>query len=376
MKVVYTVYHDCNKEERSKEILTCCEILGEVHFVSYAEPNEYNKRSTKIHLIDKKSPIALLHFIFKAKQVIKKEMPDIVVLHDCDCSVLLPYVKKVSPHSKIVYDSSELEIPMKNTKPYRRNNGILIRIKSALTAFRVRYEKKYLKLSDVVIAANIERAKIMKDYFGLKSIPIVFDNMHKIKDDYELSECDKKYGFLSADGKFNILFAGGIDEERQTFDFVNAVLSLNDSFRLIVVGSASAVAIKKFNNIIRNSNAENKIVYLGMVPRRELKYLIQHSQTSVVVFDKNSYNTLYCASGKLYESLFEGCPILCSENPPLKRICESCGVGVSTDNFSMGIEKIKNNYDIYRLNVDKYISNLKYDERVSILTDLIRREIL
>ena len=37
-KIVYAVYHDCNFEARSHELLECCRLMGEVHFVSYAAP--------------------------------------------------------------------------------------------------------------------------------------------------------------------------------------------------------------------------------------------------------------------------------------------------------------------------------------------------
>ena len=91
------------------------------------------------------------------------------------------------------------------------------------------------------------------------------------------------------------------------------------------------------------------------------------SQASVVLFDKNSINTKFCASGKCYESLFVKTPILASENPPLKRLCEQEGIGVSNDNFYEGIKTLENNYDYYVKNVENYLLKLDYDNRLKVL---------
>ena len=98
--------------------------------------------------------------------------------------------------------------------------------------------------------------------------------------------------------------------------------------------------------------------------RAELRYCIQNSHASVVLFDKNSYNTLYCASGKFYESLFEGVPILASENPPLKRICLEEKIGVSDDNFARGIQTLQKDYDSYLFAVRNYVSGIHFEERI------------
>ena len=374
-KIVFAVYHNVNSEARSKEFLECCTMLGEVDFVSYALPVGFE--NVRSHIIDKKSPFALIHFLQTAMKTIDEIKPDIVVLHDNDCSVLVPRIKKKHPNVKIVYDSSELYIKAGDFKKKRffGTNGMVLWLKSTLSKFRPICEKKYLKNADLVFAANIERANIMKDYFQLKSVPLVFDNMHRIYDEYDEDACKEKFNGKIIEGKFNILFGGGISEERQTFDYINAFLKLGEEYNLVIAGTASAVAYKKYEELLKNTNANN-IFYIGFISRAELRYCMQKVQASVVVFAKDSYNTLYCASGKLYESLFEGCPILCSENPPLKRLCESYGIGISSDHFDEAAKRMSMDYQMYRANVRQYTLNLKYEERVTALADTIKREIL
>lgn len=371
MKVLLALYHDCNKEERSMELINCCKKLGHLHLVSYAAPIDCDNESITCHLVDKSSPIALLHFIKLIKTVAKTEKPDLVFLHDSDCTIVIPYIKRILPQAKLVYDSSEFDKPMKNRKKKKRNNGFLIVLKGFLTQFRVRSERKYVKYSDLVFAANEERASMMVEYMNLNTKPLVFDNMHKIKDVYDQQACDEKYGRYLKAGKFKVLFAGGIDAERLTFDYVESFITLPNEYELIIVGSASTAALTKFKDIIVSNGVENRIHYLGFVTRQELKYLIDNTEASVVVFDKDSYNTLYCASGKFYESLFQGKPILASENPPLKRICQMYGIGVSNDDYAHGVMELYNNYEYYKSKVSEYVEKLDYDNRIENLTNQI-----
>lgn len=371
-KIVYAVYHNCNKEERSKELLMLCKKLGEVHFVSYAKPDGVD--GIKVSLIDKSSPFALFNFLKTAKKVIKKENPDVVVLHDNDCSALIPFVRKKFPNTKIVYDSSELYIDEGLTKKKNKGNGIKIKLKAKLTSFRKKCEKKYLKDADVVIAANEERAEIMQRYFGLREMPIVFDNMHRIDLEYDKAECDKKFGHAFDDGKFNILFAGGINEERETFAYIEAFAKVADGCRLIIVGAASPVARARYEKMLDELGLDG-VVYLGFITRAELRYCMTRSSASVVIFDKDSYNTKYCASGKCYESLFEGVPILASENPPLKRLCQTYNIGISNDRFDEAITALKDNYEFYRRGVEAYVGGLSYESRVDELAASIERKL-
>ncbi|MBE6911287.1 MAG: glycosyltransferase family 4 protein [Ruminococcaceae bacterium] len=365
-KIVFGVYHDINSEARSKEMLECLCKIGKVDFVSYVKPEGFDGVTS--HIINKKSPLALFAFLREMKKTILKVSPDIVVLHDNTCSALIPFVKKHAPNAKLFYDSSELYIKDSTFKKrISLDNGLLIVIKVFLTSFRSRYEKKYLKDADVVFAANIERAEIMKDFFELKCTPIVFDNMHRIDDVYDSQACDNKFKVFSENG-FNILFAGGIGTERKTFDYIKSFKTLGKGYNLIIAGAASNKALQQYDELVADCD---NIHYIGFITRAELKYCMHKSQASVVIFDQDSYNTKYCASGKCFESLFEGVPILASENPPLKRICEENGVGVSCDSYAEAIKKLEENYSIYRKNVTKYIKELNYEGRLVRLVNIL-----
>ena len=159
-----------------------------------------------------------------------------------------------------------------------------------------------------------------------------------------------------------------------TYELADAVGQLGDRFGLIVIGRAREEEKIYFRNYIKK-RGYNNISYLGFVSRAEFRYLLNRSHVSVSAFSQDTINNKFCASGKVYESLFEGKPIMTTENPPLKRLCEEHGVGVSTSNFIQGLQELKSNYEEYCQNVQKYISEIDYYSRIRKLTEELSKAI-
>ena len=86
----------------------------------------------------------------------------------------------------------------------------------------------------------------------------------------------------------------------------------------------------------------------------------------MVNYHQNDTNNLYCASGKLYEFVLDGLPVVTTENPPLTDLCESFKFGIADNGYSDAIKSIKSNYDFYKGNV------VIYKEKADI--DLIRND--
>lgn len=363
-KIMFIVYHDLKTEARSQEILELAQNLGETILITYSGP--YNCKDDLKVIETGKGKRKYLSFIIKSLIEIRRNKPDIIILHDNYTAILINYIKRIFKNTKIIYDSSELYIDIK-PKTFKAFIGGYLRL----------CEKRYLRRVDVVIAANKERAQIMKNYFNLNEMPIIFDNIHKIDDEYKLEECQKKYENIIKKDFFNILYAGGIAEKRMTYELASAVGELNkieEKFNLIVLGEATENEKEKFKQFILDRNYNN-IEYIGFIPRNEFKYLLQKSQISVSIFSQDRINNINCASGKLYESLFEGIPVLTSENPPLKRICNDEKIGVSTDDYQEGIKELYNNYSRYKENVKNYIKTINYYSRVQELTQQVKKKL-
>lgn len=360
MKIVFCYYDNINFDARAQEELNALASMGEVTFVSYSEfkdntiKNVHNKITKKRNYLD---------FLVLSRKVIKNVKPDLLFLHDNYCAALVKYAKKIG-NVVIAYDMSELYIG-------RNNANKLTKVK-LYDWFLRKQEYDNLQCVDIIISANLHRGLIAKGYFGLELQPVIFDNIHRIDENYDEMICKEKYSELFDKNKFVVLYAGGLGypDERDTSFILEAANALGNEIELIIAGKKS-----EFNPIYDKAmEANTNIHYIGMIPRAELKYLYRHANINVVTFSLTTINNIYCASGKLYEGLFEGLPIVCSENPPMAELCESKGVGVIAVNhdYADAIRTIMSNIDEYKENVKNYINSIGYENRVLKLKEAIQ----
>lgn len=360
-KILFGVYDKFSHDQRAIETIMALSMIGDLTVVSYDKIDSMDNVNFVVSGGGKKN---YLSFKKCLRKEYKKLNPDFVFLHDNYTAFFINWVKKRNPNSVIFYDSSELY--------YDQKRSGIIGLKSNILNLQ---EFKYINRCDIIFAANIERAMIMKDYFHLSKVPIVWDNIHKIDDNIDHVLCDKKFDHIFVDNKKVIFYCGGIHENRGTFDLIKAVEELGSNYMLIVAGTASENDIDKFNKLFNKSKTKN-YSYVGFLTRSELRYLLRKSFISVSIFDFSCVNHIFCASGKVYESLFEGVPVLTSINPPFKRLCDDYGVGVSCLNYVDGIKNIEKNYEKYKKNIKKYIENIDYENRVSRLKKIIENELL
>ncbi len=366
MNIVFCYYDRIEFDARAQDTIECIQDFGKIFFVSLSKCS-IDKYGVESFVIPKRNYAS---FILKCKKTIKNVKPDLVFLHDNYCARLIPFIKKVCPNAVIVYDMSELYIGGQLKTKY----GII-------SKYLLEYaEYKYLHYVDIVIAANEERAYIAKGYYGLNEKPIVFENIHRIDEKYDKDVLDKKYSSLFSKNTFKVVYAGGLSSaQRDIIGLIKSFTLLGDDYELYIAGGNA-----NSTDTINELNKHNNVHYLGKLSRQELKYVINQCSLNVSLFDLRTINTIFCASGKVYEGLFEGLPVLLSPNPPNVRMISDYGIGeiVYEKNYSDCIKKIKNNYDLYKKNVNKYIEIIDYDNRIiKLRTELkskieLKRELL
>lgn len=364
--ILYAVYHDLTIEERSREVYQALAKLPDVKIILNSLgslPDEEKIESTNIYSPVKRKYLGilrLLSFWNLTKKLLKRYKPAVVVVHDD--AVLIRYIKKYYPETQIVYDQSELEINRKVTG-----------LKTAFLKCCDWFGKDAVKYCDLFISANEERAIISKEYYRFKCKYIVFNNMHKIKEEEVGFEFADKYKHAFLSDKLTIVYGGGIAEDRGTFALVDAVKS-NKKLYLLVAG-AEWNNLQKFNDKLEQDAIEN-VEYVGYVSRREWGYILKNAAASVVFYDPSvSLNFKFCASGKGYESLFMGVPIICSENPPLISLCEKYKCGICNSNMVIALNRLLENYDYYKLNAIKFDSLVNYDNRIEVFASSIKDEL-
>jgi hypothetical protein len=363
MESIFITYTNIPKSMRNIELLSVIEDVSNDNLV--ISPWDIPVHSSSKNIKTKQGFFKYLFFIISAIKTIKKYNPKWIVLNNNQTAILVKYIKKNFPDTIVVYDSAELYINVK-TKT----------IKEKLSFFMRSYEKKYLHMADLVFAANQERADIMKDYFALSETPFVFDNIHPIKNDINLSFIKEEIKSKFPTNKFTILYSGGISKQRKTMDIVMAVTQLDHTYRLLIVGSVDKNEFKIYNEYIQTNSITN-IHYLGYATLSELRYLYMKSDVSISIYGMDTLNNKFCASGKVYESLFEYTPIVTSENPPLYNLCRDYGVGVSSNDLYGALQKVRLEYSYFRKKTEEFVLKFnekkRYDDIVNQISEIVNK---
>lgn len=353
--VVYIVYHDLATEARSYEML--CALQKEFNnVICVCRKPPIDKNNCQL-LFPKSHSNQYVEFLKLAIDTLNLYKPKVLVLHD---EFAAPFISvgKRKFNSFIVFDSSELN--------YRR---VLAGAKNKIAKILYFIESKNIHKADLVFAANLERMHIMREKYKIYSQMEVFDNIHRIDDEYDEVSCNNKFDSLFKQYRYILLYGGGISHSRFTYEIAMDFANLEDT-GILIVGSATERCKKEFYDLLTSKHINN-VHYLGFVSRAEFKYLLEKSYASFVLFKSDCPNTENCASGKMYESLFRYTPIICSDNPPLKRLCDEYGVGESSLDFVGSFMKIRENRDEYVNSIKKYIRSINYEGRIDNLGQII-----
>lgn len=222
------------------------------------------------------------------------------------------------------------------------------------------FENIIIRKADIILVANHYRAIIMKKYYNLKNIPIVFENIRYLQlDEKNIEEFEKKYEYLDDIKKFKIVSTSGYQETLLEKKLIDEI-SIMENVELFFIG------VDKLKNDTKYKN----IYFLPRVNLDELKIFLKKMDAGYVGYEIKNINTKYCASGKIYEYIYEELPILAYKNIPLKCFMEKNEVGVSGDNFGELIKVLQRNYPKYKENT------LKFKKKIDFLrTDNINKVI-
>ncbi|MER2000696.1 MAG: glycosyltransferase, partial [Lysinibacillus sp.] len=309
------------------------------------------------------SKVNFLTFIIK---VLKKsfELEPYNVLFVDNRKAIIPalIIKFLKPKKKVILDVRELYL--------------IHEVKHTVGKIGCVIEKIMIKKADVLICANEFRADYMQKYFKLSKKPLVFENLRKLEYvDANSNVFEQKYGYIFESGKKTLISTSGVSVSRTNDKLVESLALLSNDVQLILIGGGSKKDHQIINGIINKNSLSNRVFTLDMVSQDELKYLIEKSDIGVVNYHDLDLNNKFCASGKVVEFIFEGKPIIATENPPLMKIVNENNIGECDNSYSNGIKTILNDYEKYKTNVLKYKSSLNIEENNKLLGYNIKLEL-
>ncbi|MBM7665257.1 glycosyltransferase involved in cell wall biosynthesis [Solibacillus kalamii] len=345
MKILLISYGIKEYDGRLSELYKVASNIGDVTIVCVGE-NKGNNKNENIVLMTSSKYLSIklyLSFILLSlKTAYKMKEIDILVSDNLFASLPALLIRTLFKPKKIIQDVRELYF-------YKD-------IKNWTGKFLCKFETILMKKADVILCANHQRSKIMFEYYNLKNPPIVFENIRFLTDSFDSNILDDKYKkFFNFD--VNIVSTGGISVKRNIDKLVYSMTRIPSNYGLYIIGDGTKEDMNLIEEIIRKNNLKN-ITIINKVPLSELRYILQQCDIGIVSYHKNDLNNRYCASGKVYEYLAEGLPIVTSENEPLKEFCGKYKVGVADDNFYNGILEVSNNISGYKNKVESFISGV------------------
>lgn len=327
---------------RLRELVKVALSLGSVKYITRVNNNSKSIDESHIRIYHK----SYLYFIIKTiKESFSYKYIDVLFIDNRKAIIPALIVKILKKPKNIILDVRELYL----SKEVKHLSG-------KIGCF---FERIMIQKADIVICANKYRAEIMQEYYNLSSLPLVYENIRKIKynNNPTINEFEEKYKHIFEKDTLKIISTSGYSVSRTNDKLVEALATLGDKYDLLLVGGGTINDKKIIQNIINEKSLSN-VHLIEMVGEDELKYLMNKSQIGIVNYHQKDLNNKYCASGKLYEFLFEGLPVVTTENPPLKELCDIHMIGISDDNYKDAIRKIESEYEIYKKNVEIFTKTI------------------
>lgn len=252
-----------------------------------------------------------------------------------------------------IYDAHELII----------NPPIKMLIRDRIFYF---LERMSVHHQDLVIAANIERAELMKEHYSLDTLPTPIRNISK----YTLGSIDRatilqKYPeFLRKDGQRLIVYMGDISLSRGLSALIEAFTYLPTNVCLIVIGDGPDRWKLEKRLSDKKLNLNDRIKLIGLVPQLWVQDILSLCDVGVALYSMEGLNNYYCSPNKIFEYTQAGLPVVTTAQPVLLRIVNNYQIGkVVTNNhtrddskeFATSISEVLKMYNYYRLSINKFL---------------------
>lgn len=359
MNILLISYDNYKYDGRLRELICVAKELGEVTYITRASDGERPQEKAHILYQDQGYSRFLLFVCGLAQKLGRQDL----IFIDNRKGILPGYIaRRLTGARYVVQDCRELY-------DWKSAAGIAGRIGCAV-------EKLFTKHSDVVIAANAYRARLMVKMFSLKREPLNYENIRCLRytSARKRQQVEQECQEFFAEKKFRIVSTAGCDMTRTTGKMLDAMEKLGDAYELLLIGESD----EEDELIVRGTIRQSGITNVKIFPRMDqdhLKYFIENSQVGMVTYHQRDLNNKYCASGKIYEFLFEGKPVVTSTNPPLRDFCEKQKVGQASDDYAEAIRRIAGDYEAWQDRVHRYLGRANVGENNHRLAEQIRKRL-
>jgi len=218
----------------------------------------------------------------------------------------------------LLYDADELIIP----EPGGGQDG---QIGQALGG-RCRYwmERLGIGRADLVLAANGFRAEVMQRHYRLPRRPLLFRNIPPLPPAVPDPVSGPGLPTVTP-GEVRLLYQGDLNLRRGIGRFIQALQHLPARYALVLAGDGPDAG--RIGKLIADLGLENRVRCLGRVANEHLHLLTRQCHIGIVTYPYSGLNNIHCASNKVFEYTQCGLPVLSTDQPPLRAMVDTYGIG-------------------------------------------------
>lgn len=272
--------------------------------------------------------IKYLEFFIRAARISLKLRPHWVHCNDLPALPIGAFIKK-RMHSILVYDSREIWLGRKMGRVTRLIwSGV---------------EKRLIRKVDHVILTDEFRSQWFEKKYGLPKVDVVM-NIPEVAAQRAVRSLRDDLG-ISEDSLIGVYF-GDMHPGRFLDRIIESVDLIPDHIHFAFVGPLRGEFRDYLLRVHSGSRSPNRVHIVGPLPPGELIPYVSQANFSFVFYEKTSLNNYLCSPNKLFESLQAGLPILCGDNPLLKRVVteENAGITIigeiSPQKIAQGVKEI------------------------------------
>lgn len=340
MKLLFISTADKNYDGRTRVLIDLVKTFADVIEITAAKDEEYYS-SNEYHLRLNNS-MDYYKFLKKSIKIAKKHKDiDCLFIDNRKATIAGLKLKNIINPKITIYDARELYLREEMNTIYSKIGCI--------------FEEKMINKSNMVICANEERRKIMESRY-VNTDFLVFENFRKLEysQNIDKKNIEKKFTKYFNNTGFRIVSTGGCDLDRGTDRLVSACAKLSYKYSLFLVGTKEDSDKLIIENLKEQYNIKS-IYFIPKLSQNELKYFLSKCDVGIAIYHKKNANNLYCASGKVYEYIYEGLPVAVSDNPPLINLVNDYKVGICSSDIHKALEEVYVRHKELKNNVNTFI---------------------
>jgi glycosyltransferase involved in cell wall biosynthesis len=188
-------------------------------------------------------------------------------------------------------------------------------------------ERRMIRHAALVVVPEENRARILRDEYGAKELPLVVMNCPPFRETVESTILPEMLASRGMGASCVALYQGVISSERCIDEIVAASAYLDRGVAMTLIGHG----FDDWYDPASRIPAGRPVVHLPYVQYDKLPEYTASAHVGLLFYRNTCRNNYYCAPNKLYEYMMMGLPVITCNYPGLVPFVEGQEIGICVD---------------------------------------------